>query len=135
MSTVSHGGTLMANSGLKLDGVKARRHLAPHWDAMGIAKPLAALFTALSVGAFLAFARFCHLADIAMPKPGGGNLPEFEHYSRLAGVSFLAIVISWVLAVISAQLSPQPFRGRALFALGVLLPIAFVTAYVGLVIS
>jgi hypothetical protein len=89
----------------------------------------------LAIGAFLAFARFGYLSDIAMPKSGGGNLPEFEHYSRLAGISFWAIAASWVLAVTSAQFSPQPFRGRALFVLGVLMPIAFITAYVGLLAS
>lgn len=93
------------------------------------AKPITALFAGLSVAGYMAFAWFGNRADLALPKSGGGDVAAFEHYSRLAGLSFWTVVLAWILTVLSAQFAPKPFRGRALFVLGLLMPIAFVVCY------
>ena len=95
-------------------------------------KSFSYIFTALSVGAFVAFVWFGHLADSAMDKSGLGDLPKFEHYSTLAGISFWALLFLWVLAVVFIQLSPKPYRSRALFVVGLLFPIVCVVGYAGL---
>jgi hypothetical protein len=99
------------------------------------AQRLSHISTALTVSAFVAFSWFGHLADNAMDKTGRGDYSEFEQYSRFAGISFWALVLFWVLAVAAAQASPQPYRRRALFEVGLLIPVCFVAAYIGLIAS
>ena len=102
---------------------------------MGYAKQLTILFAASAIGAFWAFAWFGHHADSVMSKSGVGDVSAFEHYSRFAGFSFWSLAFFWIATVISTQLSQQPFRGHALFAFGLLMPIVFIVFYVGLLMS
>jgi hypothetical protein len=94
------------------------------------AKQIATLFAAVAASAFGAFVYFGIQADVAMDKSGAGDLRLFTHYSQLAGGCFWAVVVSWAGSVLSAQLSPTPFRGRALFWLGLVQPVLYGTAYV-----
>ena len=98
-------------------------------------KSFSHIFTALSVGTFVAFIWFGHLADGAMDKAGHGDLPKLEHYSTLAGISFWAVLFLWVLAVVFIQISPKPYRSRALFVVGLLFPIFCAVGYAGLLIA
>ncbi len=99
---------------------------------MSKAKLFSHISTALFVSAFVAFSWFGHLADTAMDKSGVGELSKFERYSTFAGISFWALLLFWVLAVGLIQASPQPYRSRALFVVGLLTPAIFVIGYVGL---
>ena len=97
---------------------------------MSKTKLLSHILLALSIGAYVAFVRFGHLADAAMDKSGIGDLPAFEHYSNFAGISFWALLIFWVLSVAFIQASPQPYRSRALFVVGLIVPVIFIIGYV-----
>ena len=82
------------------------------------AKQVAVLFAAVAASAFGAFLYFGIQADAAMDKSGLGDHELFAYYSRLADVCLWAVVVSWAGSVLSAQLSPPPYRSRALFWLG-----------------
>jgi hypothetical protein len=86
-------------------------------------------FAELVVCAFAAFAYFAHSADTVMSKDGIGNLSEFMRLSDFAGIAFWAMVGFWLAGVVSAQLSPPPFRSHALFVIGLLMPIALSVLY------
>jgi uncharacterized membrane protein YiaA len=88
-------------------------------------------FAVLVVCAFAAFAYFAHSADSAMSKDGIGNPSEFIRLSHFAGIAFWAMFGFWLAGVVSAQLSPPPFRSCALFAIGLLMPIALSVLYFG----
>jgi hypothetical protein len=83
-------------------------------------------FAVLLVISLVFFLFFGQLADNAMDKSGIGDLAAFQHYSQIAGLFFWTAVGSWIASVIFAQLAPQPYRGRAIFCVGLLLPVAFV---------
>jgi hypothetical protein len=96
------------------------------------AQRLSHLSIALAASAFVAFSWFGHLADNAMNKTGQGDYSKFEQYSSFAGISFWAVLVFWVLAVAFTQASPQPYRSRALFVVGLLVPVCFIAGYIGL---
>lgn len=85
--------------------------------------------------AFLLFAYFAVEADAAMDKSGVGDLAEFARLSRIAGVAFWSAAIFWLGSIISAQLVPQPFRGKALFWFGLVHPVLLVGVYAALIVG
>ena len=93
------------------------------------AKELSQISAGLFVIAFVAFIFFAHEADGVMDKSGAGDYEQFEHFSRIAGASFWIQIFFWVLSVIFMQLSPQPYRGKSLFAVGFLAPVIFILIF------
>jgi len=89
------------------------------------------VFAVLVVCAFSAFTYFAHSADSAMSKDGIGDPSEFMRLSYCAGIAFWAMFGFWLAGVVSALLSPPPFRSRALFAIGLLMPIVLSALYFG----
>lgn len=74
----------------------------------------------VGVAAFLVFGA---ASDRAMSKSGVGDIDKFGHLSGYAGVAFYVALVSWVVCLVFAQLAPQPYRGRALFGFGLVLPL------------
>jgi len=74
----------------------------------------------VAVAAFLAFGA---ASDRAMPKSGIGDIYKFGQLSGYAGVAFYVGLASWLVCLVFAQLAPQPYRGRALFGFGLILPL------------
>jgi hypothetical protein len=74
----------------------------------------------ISVAAFLSF---CTASDSAMNKSGLGDSVRFAEISGYAGISFYLAAVFWLLCVGFTQFAPQPYRGRALFWFGLMLPL------------
>ena len=63
-------------------------------------------------------------ADRAMDKSGIGDPERHAELSTYAGVSFYVAVAAWAACVVFSQLAPKPYRGRALFWFGLMVPLA-----------
>src|SRR5579862_1784463 len=79
---------------------------------------------ALAVVASVAFLGLAVSADHAIGgKSGLGDPIQFAHLNTYAGVSFYLAVLAWLTCVVSSQFAPQPYRGRALFGFGLMVPV------------
>ena len=77
----------------------------------------------LSASALVAFALFAREAERAMDKSGFGDQPRYFQFSTYAGIAFWLAAGAWLACVVFSQMSPKPYRGRALFGFGLLMPI------------
>lgn len=75
---------------------------------------------AIGVAAFLSFVA---ASDRALDKSGLGDPVRFNELSGYAGISFYLAAAFWLLRVGFTQFAPQPYRGRALFWFGLMLPL------------
>jgi hypothetical protein len=82
--------------------------------------------SAVGVAAFLAFGQ---AADRAMSKHGVGDPLRHAELSNYAGASFYLAAAAWAVCIVSSQLAPKPYRGKALFWFGLMLPIATIVAW------
>lgn len=83
---------------------------------------------AISVICVLAFLALGAAADRAMGKDGVGDPLQHAEFSTYAGVSFYVAAAAWAVCIVFSQIAPKPYRGRALFWFGLMLP---VTAFLG----
>ena len=81
---------------------------------------------AIGVAAFLSFVA---ASDRAMDKSGFGDQGRFNELSGYAGISFYLATAFWLLCVGFTQFAPQPYRGRALFGFGLMLPLLGFTVW------
>jgi hypothetical protein len=77
----------------------------------------------LSVVGALAFLAFAPAADSAMGKDGLGNPTRHAELSNYAGISFYVALAAWVICLVFSQKAPKPYRGRALFWFGLMVPV------------
>jgi hypothetical protein len=106
-----------------------RADLAPIEDRYG-AIPRTLGLAAFAVLSFAAFIWFGHRADAGLPPTGGSEVTLLNNYSGAASLMLCMAVVSWALTLISAWHANPPFRGRALWIFGVLLPAGLSLAYV-----
>ena len=81
---------------------------------------------AIGIAAFLVLAA---AADRAMDKAGFGDPTRHGELSGYAGISFDVTVAAWLLCVVFSQLPPQPYRGRALFWFGLMVPLLGIVSW------
>jgi hypothetical protein len=62
-------------------------------------------------------------ADRAMDKSGVGDTIKFGQFSGYASVAFYLAFLAWLACLIFSQLARQPYRGRALFWFGLVVPL------------
>jgi len=86
----------------------------------------AGTIASVAAAAFLVFGA---ASDHAMSKSGVGDIDKFGQFSGYAGVAFYVAVASWLVCLVFAQLAPQPYRGRALFGFGLVLPLCGFVAW------
>ena len=70
-----------------------------------------------------AFLLFGAESDRAMDKSGTGDVDRFGEFSDYAGVTFYVALAGWLVCLAFARFAPQPYRGRALFGFGLILPL------------
>jgi hypothetical protein len=78
----------------------------------------------LSIVGIVTFLALAGAADRAMDKSGIGDPMRHAELSTYAGVSFYVAVAAWVACVVFSQLAPKPYRERALFWFGLMVPVA-----------
>jgi len=78
--------------------------------------------TVASVGV-MAFLACGAASDRAMDKSGIGDPIKFGQLSGYAGASFYVALAGWFVCIVCAHFTPQPYRGRALFWFGLVLPL------------
>jgi hypothetical protein len=79
---------------------------------------------ALAIMASIAFLGLAVSADHAIGgKSGLGDPIQFAQLNTYAGVSFYLAILAWLTCVVCSQFAPQPYRGRALFGFGLMVPI------------
>jgi len=83
----------------------------------------------LSVCALVVFVLLIREAETAMDKSGIGDQPHYFQFTTYAGVAFWFATGAWLACIVFSQMSPRPYRGRALFGFGLLMPIGAALAW------
>jgi hypothetical protein len=84
------------------------------------------VLSAIGLVVFLALGQ---AADRAMSKHGVGDPLQHAELSSYAGISFYLAAAAWAACIVCSQLAPKPYRGKALFWFGLMLPIAGVLGW------
>jgi hypothetical protein len=84
---------------------------------------LSMTFGAVTIVGIAMFLAFVAAADRAMDKTGFGDPIRHGELSGYASISFYLALSTWLLCVVFSQLAPQPYRSRALFWFGLVVPL------------
>jgi hypothetical protein len=84
----------------------------------------------LSTVGVLAFLAFGKAAERAMPKDGLGDPLQHADLSTYACVSFYLAAATWAVCILFSQMAAKPYRGKAIFWFGLVLPIVAVGGWV-----
>ena len=83
----------------------------------------------LSVVGALVFLALAAAADSVMGKDGLGDQARHAQLSNYAAISFYAALAAWVTCVAFSQKAPKPYRGRALFWFGLMVPVGALSGW------